>query len=223
MEAAAPAPSPDRGQPAAAGGGAAGGAAGGEPLVGDRLAAALETAARDFWLEVWLTNNPCPDPGIAIRARPSISPASSEVKPPCTDLCRPSPASRLPCVCAQSGSRASSRGGSRPPSCPRSPQLLSPPRSPPLSDGFRSPPRCRSPAVGGAAGAAAGAAAGPSQEVAVDSSEEVRPRPRCLLSGAPSAASRGALLHARRWCGTLCTSACGRCRTGTCCGSRSAR
>ena len=78
-----------------------GGGAAGEPLVGDRLAAALEDAAREFWLEVsvrcltrhprhaslhaaplaqeWLRNNPCPDPGIAIRARPSLSPGSSEV------------------------------------------------------------------------------------------------------------------------------------------------
>jgi hypothetical protein len=36
----------------AAGGAGATAAAGGEALVGDRLAAALETAARDFWLEV---------------------------------------------------------------------------------------------------------------------------------------------------------------------------
>ena len=126
MEAAAPAPSPDRGQPAAAGGGAAAGGAGGEPLVGDRLAAALETAARDFWLEVWLTNNPCPDPGIAIRARPSISPASSEVKPrPARDAFDPRRPHVCP-VCAHRAARARRRAadpGPRParvhPSCCR--------------------------------------------------------------------------------------------------------
>ena len=30
-------------------------------------------------VQEWLRNNPCPDPGIAIRARPSLSPGSSEV------------------------------------------------------------------------------------------------------------------------------------------------
>lgn len=102
------------------------------------LAAKLETVARDFWLEEWLQSNPCPDPGIAIRARASLSPAGSE-----------------------SGSRVSSRGGSRPPSCPRSPELLSPPRSPP-PDGVRSPSRAKSPGV----------EEGATPELAVCSSEE---------------------------------------------------
>lgn len=87
-------------------------------------------------------------------------------KPTCTDCwCCAVLQAISPCaLLLQSGSRASSRGGSRPPSCPRSPQLTSPPRSPPL-DGIRSPPRGRSPAVGSAQGA--------TPEVTLETTEDV--------------------------------------------------
>ena len=122
-------------------------------------------------VQEWLRNNPCPDPGIAIRARPSLSPGSSEVTRCKNSRCLSfAPGAVLsnqshPVLLLQSGSRASSRGGSRPPSCPRSPQLLSPPQSPPL-DGIRSPPRSRSPAVSSAQGS--------TPEVSLDTTDHVR-------------------------------------------------